>query len=128
MCGIQDVVATARYSRLKFPDLRVGDYVRIELPISGGMRAAFLMYVIPLIALGAGMFWGYHNGWSEGKYVLLGIGLMAIVYLIIALNNKRFEKNPIFTGEIVQLVIGEDDEEIDVDVCSIDVDWQSKQE
>ncbi len=87
----------------RFPRLKAGDYVKIELPLVGGIKAAFMMYTIPLIALAIGMTIGYYTGMTETGAVLLGLGLMALVYIVIALNNKRFEKNPVFTGEITQL-------------------------
>lgn len=93
----------ARYAFAEF-QLNPGDAVRVDMPVRGGLRAAFIMYVLPLLGLGAGMTAGYFAGLPEWGSLLVGLAVMALIYIMVALNNKRFEGNPDYMGKVVALL------------------------
>lgn len=104
MCAVKDVEVVARYAVEKFGSLKPGDAVKVDMPVRGGLRAAFIMYVLPLVGLGAGMTAGYFAGLPEWGSLLVGLAAMALIYVVVAMNNKRFEANPDYMGEVVALL------------------------
>ena len=80
----------------------VGDSVIIDMADKKVLGAAFLVYIVPLIALIAGYFIGYAIFKSELPSVSVGFAVMAAVFLIIVLCDKRLKKK--YTPKITQIV------------------------
>lgn len=72
-----------------------GDLVEISLEESNFLAAVLIMYIVPLFGLLAGIGIGYVVGGilninQEVMALILGFGLLAITYLIIKSNERRF--------------------------------------
>jgi sigma-E factor negative regulatory protein RseC len=88
-----------------------GDFVEVELNTKTFLTAVVLTYGLPLIMLFIGIFTGSTllrsfgievNGDLAG--IVLGFGLMALSYLILSLNDKRYNKNGKIKFEITKLL------------------------
>lgn len=88
----------------------VGQVVEIEIENKALISATFIMYVIPLISFVFGVVLGLNFadsikiGWKEPFSLLTGIFFMSMAFLLIYLNNKRFEKNRMFVSRIVNIL------------------------
>lgn len=74
---------------------KLGNLVEVTMRTQNVLNAAFIMYVIPLFILLAGIFIGtqlftFDNG--EIYAILLGFVLLAISYFVIRQNEDRFVK------------------------------------
>lgn len=92
---------------------KVGDHVMVSLKVSPFLQASFIMYGIPLIALFVGIFAGYTlqpilqiNINQEIMSIICGLGLLAVTYVVIAMNEKRFKKKK-FKPQAIRIVEGE---------------------
>lgn len=83
----------------------VGDSVMIDMSDKKVLGAAFLVYIVPLIALIAGYFIGYAVFKSELPSVGIAFALMAVTFGIIILCDKRLKKR--YTPRIVSIVNNE---------------------
>ena len=83
----------------------VGDRVTIDMADKKVLGAAFLVYIVPLIALIAGYFIGYAAFKSELPSVGIGFLLMAVTFGIIILCDKKLKKR--YTPRIVSIVNNE---------------------
>lgn len=79
----------------------VGDSVTIDMANRKVLGAAFLVYIVPLIALIAGYFIGFAIFKSELPSVGLGFALMAVTFVIIILCDKKLKKR--YTPRIVHI-------------------------
>lgn len=74
---------------------KVGDMVQVSMETKNILSAAFIMYVIPLIALLTGIILGsklFSGDKSEVMALFFGFLLLAITYFLIKLNEKRYTK------------------------------------
>lgn len=113
VCGSGDVRIVAAYDKRAFPNLGVGDSVEIDLPTGGGLKAAALMYALPLALMFVGLAVGHFLNWPDWIGLAAGVIAMAIVYVFIYLNRHRFERNPEYMGTIVRIL-----DLTDIQVCS----------
>lgn len=70
----------------------VGDYVDISLEQGSFLKAVFIVYTIPLLALLAGLGIGYVLFKNEIGTLIMGFSLLAISFLTIKRNEKRFNQ------------------------------------
>ncbi|MGQ9632059.1 MAG: SoxR reducing system RseC family protein [bacterium] len=93
---------------------RVGDSVEVELTQGNIVAAAFIVYILPLIALFFGFgfgkwwaerVWGMASGQNAG--LLLAAALFALAFFGIWLLNKRYASSKRYTIEIKRVVGGE---------------------
>lgn len=86
----------------------VGDMVEVAMATDSVLSAAFIMYVIPLIALFAGLATGYFlfqsSPNSEMFSGLLGLVLMVMAFFVIKMNDKRFMKSEKYTAQIMKIL------------------------
>ena len=76
----------------------VGDEVNVVLKASMGMKAVWLAYCIPLLLLLAvmlGLLMGL--GMAEVPAALIGLGALALYYVLLWLLRDRFKNEYIFT-------------------------------
>ena len=79
---------------------KAGDYVEIELKPGFFLKAALIMYGIPLLALLAGIFFGYYT-FGEIAAFVFGILLMLASYMLIKKNESK-----IASGDYVPMAVG----------------------
>ncbi len=86
----------------------VGDMVEVAMATDSVLSAAFIMYVIPLIALFAGLATGYFlfqsSPNSEMFSGLLGLVFMVMAFLVIKKNDKHFMKSEKYTAQIMKIL------------------------
>lgn len=70
---------------------KVGDRVEVELPVGVSIKAAYLLYGVPLVAflvgLGAGALLGSYllgSGFSIPLGLVFGFGFLALSYVLLA--------------------------------------------
>lgn len=91
--------------------VRVGQRVRVGLESTALLKASAILFVIPILALVAGVFLGNllairqgYQGSAELWAILVGISALFITFLIIRLLNDYFRKKrgyvPIITGVV----------------------------
>lgn len=87
----------------------VGDLVEISLEESNFLLAVIIMYIIPLVSLLVGIAIGYLVGGVVGmnrevSALIFGFVLLALTYLAIRSNEKRFHTRKFrpVAGEIVK--------------------------
>lgn len=68
----------------------VGDWVNISLEQSNFLKAVFIVYTIPLIALILGLLIGYLIFRTEIGSIIVGFSFITLAFLTIKLNEKRF--------------------------------------
>lgn len=97
----KDIMLVARNSA----KANVGDMVEVSMATGGVLSAAFIMYVIPLVGLFAGLMLGQllFSG-NDGLVALMGVLLMATSFFIIKLNDKKFLKNEKYTAQILNIL------------------------
>ncbi|OJV62152.1 MAG: hypothetical protein BGO41_02180 [Clostridiales bacterium 38-18] len=85
-----------------------GDLVEVSMETGGVLSAAFIMYVIPLFGLFVGLFVGQGLfKTNEIMTAVFGVIVMALTYLVIKLNDKRFLKNDKYTAKILKVLQSE---------------------
>ena len=83
----------------------VGDKVIIDLADKKVLGAAFLVYIVPLIALFAGYFLCYAVTKNELLSALCGFLLLAVTFGIIILCDRKLKKR--YTPKIVRILNNE---------------------
>lgn len=83
---------------------REGDRVELEMSAGTIIGAAFMTYIIPIIAMIAGFAAGSVFFDAEWKNVLSGITAMAVSFIIISLySRKKSEKYKITVAKIIHM-------------------------
>lgn len=89
----------------------VGDIVEVQLNAPDLLKAAFIAYSIPLISLIVGVVGGIkllqlfsYEGNIEAAGGAAGVILMAISYIFIRMNEKKFKKSKKYSPVIVKVV------------------------
>ncbi len=80
----------------------VGDTVLIDMSDKKVLSAAFLVYIVPLIALVSGYFTGAAIFKAETPAVLSALILMAASFLAVMLIDKKVKRR--FTPRIVRVI------------------------
>lgn len=87
-----------------------GDLVEVTMGTDSVLRAAFIMYIMPLAALLIGVFLGQPIfetmgfGNIEVPSALLGLVLMIGTYLVIKKNDQKFLQSKKYTAHIEMIV------------------------
>ena len=68
---------------------KMGDTVELSVPPSSMLLAGLLVYILPLIALIAGVWLG--SRWGDGVALGCGLGAALLVFLPVWLGKKKFE-------------------------------------
>lgn len=81
----------------------VGDVVEVDLEAPNLLKAATIVYMMPLISLLLGVFIGSKYG-GDLMSALLGVLFMSITFLIIKLKDSAMKNSKKFTPVIVSKV------------------------
>lgn len=85
-----------------------GDLVEVSMATNSVLSAAFIMYVIPLVGLFVGLLTGQVLfAGNDLLTALMGLAVMALAFLIIKLNDKRFLKNEKYTAQVLKVLQSE---------------------
>lgn len=93
---------TARVFAVNDINACVGDRVAIEMSDKNVLGAAFLVYIVPIIALIAGYLLGDILFKSEPLGVLTGIIFMAVTFIVIMRIDRKNKRK--YTPRIVQII------------------------
>ena len=89
-------------------DAHVGDMVEVSMPTGSVLSAAFIVYVLPLIAMFFGILIGelIFRGNVNADAISAGIGivLMVLTFVIIKFYDKRLLKSEKYTARILSIV------------------------
>lgn len=80
-----------------------GDKVTIEMPTGGVLKAAFIMYMIPLLSLFIGVGLSLLFQVREEIAVLIGLVAAAFAFIGVSLFEPRYRKNSIYQAKIVSV-------------------------
>lgn len=69
---------------------KAGDRVILEIPDKTGIKAAALVYLLPIIALITGALVAYSKGMTEGMVALVSLASMAVAILLVWVINMAF--------------------------------------
>lgn len=81
----------------------------LEMPDKTGIKAAALVYLLPIAVLIIGVFAAYSLGLSEGEMALAALGVLAVSMAFVALINRRFSAD--FKVKVVRILGRENDVE-----------------
>lgn len=88
----------------------VGDRVQVDLESVQVVRAAFIFYAIPLMALLIGVFAGKaamvalgYEADSDLIAAIVGTVLMVISFMVIRMNEGRFQKSGRYLSRVVEI-------------------------
>lgn len=83
---------------------KVGDTVVIENRESGKLLGAILVFLIPLVILGAAVLAVRLFAIDDLFIPIIGIGAIAVYYAFLALMDKKFRKIKAFTSTVAEIV------------------------
>lgn len=94
----------------------VGDRVQVDLESVQVVRAAFIFYTLPLIALLVGVFAGKaaltglgYEAHSDLGAAVIGTILMVISFVVIRMNEGRFQKSGRYLSRVVEICRADDE-------------------
>lgn len=108
-CHMGDENMQMKVEVLNEAGAEIGDIVEIDLETNNVLRAAFFVYVIPLVALVLGIVLGKYifvsaGSRTEAYSAILGVVLMAATFAGIKLNEKKFSSSKQYLSQIVKVL------------------------
>ncbi|MGL5088425.1 MAG: SoxR reducing system RseC family protein [Cetobacterium sp.] len=76
-------------------DIKVGNIIKFEMEDNKIFKAAFIVYIIPLIFMFLGYFLGDKLNLTEGKRILMSFGSLVLAFLGVFIYDKIIVKNKI---------------------------------
>lgn len=108
-CHFDEKTLNLKVTAVNHAGAKVGDQVELSMENVNFFRASFFLYGVPLLALLAGVFIGIFM--FEGKYeyydliaIGIGIGLMALSYMILRMNKDKFADNTRYMSVITKVM------------------------
>ena len=96
---------------------KVGDRVEVNMETINVLKAAFIVYTIPLIALLIGIVGTFYalntinfNGNIETISGVVGLVLTFIVFLILKKNDKKFRDSKEYIPIVTRIIVSEGNE------------------
>ena len=96
---------------------KVGDRVEVNMETINVLKAAFIVYTIPLIALLIGIVGTFYalnainfNGNIEAISGVVGLVLTFIVFLILKKNDKKFRDSKEYIPIVTRIIVSERNE------------------
>jgi sigma-E factor negative regulatory protein RseC len=84
----------------------IGDRVQIRISGRSTLMAAFLLYLVPLLAFLAGVVIGERLTGDQVWAVISGLAFLAVVYGLIRLLDRRLGKAAGMRPEIISILAG----------------------
>lgn len=75
----------------------VGEVVNVMARQSAGLMAVVLCYIVPLIVLLVAIIVAQLFGCSDGVSAVVGLGILALYFCILAMYRNRISKRVVFT-------------------------------
>ena len=98
LCGMSEMTEkTVQVAPDPYASYQVGDEVEVVLKASMGIKAVWIAYMVPLLALLAVFFGATALGASELAAGLAGIASLAVYYLVVWLLRDRLQNEYVFT-------------------------------
>ena len=82
----------------------VGNWVRVEMPDAQVVKVSLIAYVIPLVFLMVGLVIGQNVLGTDGWAAALGLGLMAVSFVIVRLMDRRLGGRPNWKPKLIQVM------------------------
>lgn len=103
-CHLGDDAKNISLAAINRAGAQIGDHVQVALPTSSVLSAAFIVYMVPLIGLFSGIGFSMLAGLPELTAFGIGIGVMALVFVVIRLANQRFASSNKYIAEITAIL------------------------
>ena len=110
-CSMADEKMNLNVEAFNDAGSEVGDIVEVQLNAPDLLKAAFIAYSIPLIALIVGVVGGIqllqlmsYNGNIEVAGGAAGVFLMVVSYALIRMNEKKIKKSGKYSPVIVKVI------------------------
>jgi sigma-E factor negative regulatory protein RseC len=111
MCSIVESTGQAIVHAINTVEAKEGDTVKIEIPEKSFLKASFLVYMVPIIALITGGFIGgiLHPYFSEsiskdGLSALTAFMFLIISIFIVKMAGKSLGKSLEYTPKVVEII------------------------
>ena len=107
-CGGDGPGKEMEVEALNTADARVGDRIVLNFKTSSLMKATFLLYVFPILAMLAGALIGQWVAQSRGSdpssmAALFAFGFFGLAFVVIRLTGSRLAKNNSYRPEIIKV-------------------------
>lgn len=108
-CGLGANAATGEFKVLNPIGARPGQRVRVRMAAGTLYRAAFLVYILPMLGLVLGYLLGrwiarrFAAGFAEGIGILAGFAVMAVFFIVLYLYDRHYLKPAAYLPEIAGL-------------------------
>jgi len=109
-CHFDEKTMNMKITALNQAGAKVGDQVALSMDNVNFFRASFFLYGIPLMALLVGLFTSFYafEKMALPMYdilsILVGIGCMAIAFLVIRSKSQSFAENPDYMSIITEVI------------------------
>lgn len=97
-CTPGDTIITAENTA----GAKVGDRVILEIPDRTGVKAAALVYMLPIIALVIGAIFAYSSGMTEGQIALISLVSMAAALVLVWVISRAFSAS--FKVKVAEII------------------------
>ena len=89
----------------------LGDTVEIETERDGKLLGALLVFLVPLLLIGAAALIGFLVIKNELSVLLISLGLIIAWFAILSLIDKKLKKSVSFSPTIIKVITAETSEE-----------------
>jgi positive regulator of sigma E activity len=96
---------------------KVGQEVIVSIPTEKELKAALIVYIIPLINFILGAIFGYYLNIFNNRdlsAIFISILFLVLTFLGIKLYSKKYEKTPFLKPAIKQVINGTNQEQIKI--------------
>lgn len=100
-CTETDTIITAENTA----QAKAGDRVILEIPDKTGIKAAALVYLLPIAVLIISVLAVYSLGMTEGETALVSLSAMALSLFVVWIINRKFSGS--FKVKVVSIISGE---------------------
>ncbi len=97
-CTPTDTIITAE----NHVGAKAGDRVMLEIPDKTGIKAAALVYLLPIIALITGALLSYSRGMTDGAVALISLASMIAAILLVWVINRAFSAS--FKVKVTEII------------------------
>ncbi|OPJ56781.1 SoxR reducing system RseC family protein [Alkalithermobacter paradoxus] len=110
-CGMGSEKSSMKIEAINKIDANIGDFVEVDIETVDFMKAAFIIYTIPLVSLLIGVILSNkllstlnYSGNIEVISFIVGIVFMAGAFFIVKLNEKRLRNSKKYMPVITSII------------------------